>query len=159
MVMPDHKYNSIDKSKTHEPERTSLRYSAAVDVISNAESTRTLSSSFSSFGPKGEIPTLGPKVKTAFPTFGPKVITFPTLGPRTQKLPRRKQSIYKWHRDRTSGIDIGVEIEDDDGKHPIHLNTNSRVLDHFEQLRNDERSFLNLTFRTSQSRYLAKFPG
>ena len=66
----------------------------------------------------------------------------PTFGHKVQQQPRRKQSICKWLRDRTSGIDIGVEIEDDDGKHPIHLNNNAKVLDHFELLRNGERSFL-----------------
>ena len=164
--MRDHKYNSADKTETHEPEETSLRISATVGTVSHSESTRAFrhkTSSCSSFESKvastvptlcpkapialstfslkvRDIPTFGPKVTTALPTLRPKVRTFPTFGPKLK--PRRKQTIYKWLRDRTSGLDFGVEVEDDDGKHPIHLNTNTQVLDHFARLRDGGRSFL-----------------
>lgn len=159
-------YNSPDRIKSHEPEESSLRFSAAVGAVSQSEPTRAFGHKSGScsrfglrsetpvptFGPKtkttpsafgrkvGDFPTLGPKVPTALPTLGPKVRTFSTFGPKVK--PRRKQTIFKWLRDRVSGIDVGVEIEDDNGKHPIHLNSNSQVLDHFAQLRNEERSFL-----------------
>ncbi|MBT7070080.1 MAG: hypothetical protein HN975_04230, partial [Anaerolineae bacterium] len=79
--------------------------------------------------------TFGPKIGNALPTFGHKV--------RPKYLtPRRKQTINKWLRDRISGIDIGVEIEDEDGTHPIHINTNKQVMEHFRRLQNGEPSFL-----------------
>ena len=165
--MRDHKYNSADKIETHEPEETSFQISATVGTDSHSKPTRTFrhkTGSCSSFGPKVDstVPTLCPeapialstfslkvrststfrlKVPTARPTLRPKVRTFSTFGPKTQ--PRRKQSIYKWLRDRVSGIDIGVEIEEEDAKHPIHLNTNSQVLEHFARLRNEQPSYLS----------------
>jgi hypothetical protein len=115
MVMPDQKYNSVDKTKTHKPSRILPKFAFATPGSSQAAE---------GFGLKTKS---GP---ASFSTFGPKI------------QPRRKQTIYKWLRDRISSIDIGVEIEENHGKHPIHINTNKQVLGHFERLRNGERSFM-----------------
>ncbi len=134
------------------PGETSFSFSASVGAASHAESHRTCGyeiGSCSSFDPQVE-PTFGPKVRASSTfgrkvrdssTLGPKVRTFPVFGPKI--TPRRKQTIYKWLRDRISSIDIGVEIEEEKGKHPIHINTNAQVLDHFERLRNEQPSYLS----------------
>lgn len=133
MVMPDHKYNSVDKKRTHR------LVGNFPEVPANVVSQATDSSGLNYPTP---FPTFGSEVKTLFPTFDRRVETFPTFRPKTQKNPRRKQTIEKWLRDRITGIDIGVEIETDNGKHPVHINTNNQVLEHFERLRNGERSFM-----------------
>ena len=62
---------------------------------------------------------------------------------KRKRKPQRKQSIYKWLRHRTSGIDYGFETLDQKGKHPVHLNDNESVLGHFAELRAGHRSWLN----------------
>ena len=93
------------------------------------------------------VSTFGSKIGTAtdgddhLRTFGPKVKT----RLRTSKVfacRKKERSIYTWLRKRTSSLDCGVMIDVEDGRHPIHLNKNERVLHHFECLRRDERSWL-----------------
>ena len=60
-----------------------------------------------------------------------------------RKHKRREPSIYKWLRDRTSGIDYGFELHDEKGKHPIHLNRNEEVLAHFARIQAKQRSWLS----------------
>ncbi|MHB0958245.1 MAG: hypothetical protein ACYC0X_12265 [Pirellulaceae bacterium] len=71
-----------------------------------------------------------------------------------RKRTRREPSIYKWLRDRTSGIDYGFELRDEKGKHPIHLNRNEEVLAHFARLRDGNRSWLS---RISNLNFLDHF--
>ena len=146
-VMPDHSYSSIDNSKTYKP--SGLLPILASPVAANTEAR---SSSFvpeTQFG-ESAFPNLDCKTEFAFPVFDHKT----TFGRKIRKNPRRKQTIKKWLRDRISGIDIGVEIEKENGKHPIHINTNSQVLEHFERLRNGERSFMK---RLSDMNFLDHF--
>lgn len=136
--MPDPKYNSIDNSKTHKP-------SENLPIL--AFPTASISQATEVLGPKTKkspatFPTLGFKVENTRPTFGPKNKTLSTFGPKVTNKARRNQTIYKWMRDRISGIDIGVEIESEEGKHPVHINTNKQVLEHFGRLRNGEQSFM-----------------
>ena len=145
--MPDHSYSSIDNSKTYKP--SGLLPILASPVAANTEAR---SSSFvpeTQFG-ESAFPNLDCKTEFAFPVSDHKT----DFGRKTRKKPRRKQTINKWLRDRISGIDIGVEIESEDGKHPIHLNKNVQVLEHFNRLRNGERSFMK---RLSNMNFLDHF--
>jgi len=73
------------------------------------------------------------------PRFEPKVSANYIYEKKSNK---RQPNIYKWLRDRISGIDYGVEIEEENGKHPIHLNKNYDVLKHFELWRQGEETWL-----------------
>ena len=79
--------------------------------------------------------------KQLLKTFGHKVGTgLPTSKVSTGR--KREQSIYTWIRNRISGLDCGVEVLDDTGAHPIHINKNERVLAFFDGLRRGEKSWL-----------------
>src|SRR5580704_14505044 len=51
--------------------------------------------------------------------------------PKTRRIRRRPQSIYQWLQERTSSIDFGMKHEG----HPIHCNTNRKVLEAFSRRR------------------------
>ena len=71
-------------------------------------------------------------------TFEPKVAF------KTKKVSRnREKSIYTWIRNRTSNLDCGLLITTDEGRHPIHLNKNHEVINHFNKIRCGQRSYLN----------------
>lgn len=64
-------------------------------------------------------------------SFEPKVTAIPDLWGR-----KKERSIHTWLRNRTSSLDFGKEIVDKDGeRHPIHLNSNKKVENFFEDLR------------------------
>lgn len=78
------------------------------------------------------------KLEFDLETFGSKDLTIPDLCGR-----KKKQAINKWLRDRTSSLDFGKEIVDKKGKaHPIHINSNRKVENFFEDLRFDRRAWL-----------------
>ena len=104
------------------------------DISSNNEPETT-------FGPKTGISAGDLRSEQLLKTFGHKVGTgLPTSKVSTGR--KREQSIYTWIRNRISGLDCGVEISDDTGAHPIHINQNERVLAFFDGLRRGEKSWL-----------------
>jgi hypothetical protein len=67
--------------------------------------------------------------------------------PQKRKSGKRKNGttfppFLSWVKQHVSEIDLGLEVEDAKGIHPIHLNKNQQVLDHFRSLRHGIRSWL-----------------
>ena len=65
---------------------------------------------------------------------------------KRKRNPQRKRKIVpsylSWIKQHVSEIDLGLEVEDAKGIHPVHLNTNQEILAHFGNLRQSIRSWL-----------------
>jgi hypothetical protein len=61
---------------------------------------------------------------------------------RKRRSHREPRTYLSWLKQHVSEIDLGLEVADAKGSHPIHLNKNQDVLDHFGRLRQGERSWL-----------------
>ena len=70
----------------------------------------------------------------------------PPLSARKLKRPKKKQeprTVLSWLKAHISDLDLGMMIEAEDDKHPIHLNKNEWVLAHFASLQHGQRSYLS----------------
>ncbi len=59
------------------------------------------------------------------------------------KKKREPRTVLSWLKAHISEIDLGMMVEAEDDKHPIHLNKNDWVLAHFKSLQHGQRSYLS----------------
>ena len=72
---------------------------------------------------------------------------------KTSRQKRTGSTVLFWLKEHISGIDLGKEVDDATGKHPVHLNTNAQILEHFSRLQNGERSWLRFHWDWAKLKY------